>query len=71
MMIPNKALLLFGLFFGIVSLAAAVNYRDIIVEEWNEFKALYKKAYAGDKENQFRLTVFAEVDLMNILVGLV
>lgn len=60
-MIPIKPLL-FGLVFTILSLTAAINYRDIVVEEWNEFKALYKKVYDGYEEDQFRLTVFAEVE---------
>lgn len=58
-MIPIKSLLLFGLLFGILSLAVSFSYSDILKEEWNEFKALYQKVYAEDE--QFRMGVFAKV----------
>lgn len=59
-MISIKRYLLVGLVFGILSLAVAITYRDIIEEEWKEFKGLHNKSYESN-ENRFRLKVFAEV----------
>lgn len=55
--------ILAGLVFAIFSLAAAasLSYRDVVVQEWNAFKALYKKNYYNESVDKFRLSVFTEV----------
>lgn len=54
--------ILAGLVFAIFSLAAAasLSYRDVVVQEWNAFKALYKKNYYNESVDKFRLSVFTE-----------
>jgi len=40
-------------------LVSAINYRDILLEEWSAYKNLYKKNYENNEE-EFRFKVFME-----------
>ena len=51
-----KSIILLSIFFAF---SQAINYRDILLEEWNTFKQLYKKEYAFD-EDDFRFKVYME-----------
>lgn len=47
---------------GLTSLglaSAAINYREVLTEEWNLFKQVHAKQY-GDHEDNFRFKVFME-----------
>lgn len=43
-----------------ISFAVVVTYRDVLREEWNEFKAKYNKSYADQTEDNYRFKVFLE-----------
>lgn len=40
--------------------AAVVTYRDVLTEEWNEFKARYNKSYEDKSEDNYRFKIFLE-----------
>lgn len=44
---------------SLIVLGEAINYRDILTEEWNAFKTLYRREYGSDEE-EFRFKVFME-----------
>lgn len=44
---------------SLIALSEAINYRDILMEEWNAFKTLYRREYGSDEE-EFRFKVFME-----------
>ncbi len=46
-------------FASLLALSEAINYRDILLEEWNAFKTLYQREYGSDEE-EFRFKVFME-----------
>lgn len=39
---------------------AAITYRDVLSEEWNEFKTKYNKSYPEPTEDQMRFKIFLE-----------
>lgn len=54
---------LFGLLLAGIAVGAAlavVTYRDVLTEEWNEFKLKYNKSYADESEDKFRFKVFLD-----------
>jgi len=55
----KSLVLLSVLLSSCLALAHAINYRDILREEFNAFKSLYRKAYGADEE-EFRFKVFME-----------
>jgi cathepsin L len=52
-----KILLFLALF---ISLSYAVKFADLAKEEWEEFKALYNKAYKDETEERFRYKIYVE-----------
>jgi len=44
---------------SLIAFSEAINYRDILMEEWNAFKTLYRREYGSDEE-EFRFKVFME-----------
>lgn len=44
----------------VVASVAIVTYRDVLNEEWNEFKAKYNKTYADKSEDNYRFKLFLE-----------
>lgn len=55
----KSLVLLSVLLSSCLALASAINYKDILQEEWNAFKSLYKKSYEPHEED-FRFKVFME-----------
>lgn len=43
-----------------LAFAATVTYRDVLREEWNEFKARYGKSYEDESEDNYRFKIFLE-----------
>ena len=43
-----------------VSASSALNFRDVVVEEWNTFKAVHGKSYEGPNEEKFRMKIYME-----------
>ena len=43
-----------------VSVSSALNFGDVIVEEWNTFKAAHGKSYKGPTEEKFRMKIYME-----------
>lgn len=43
---------------AITSVLAVVTYRDVLSEEWQEFKAKYNKNYTDESEDNYRFKVF-------------
>jgi len=43
-----------------LSVAVVVTYRDVLREEWNEFKARYNKTYVDQTEDNYRFKIFLE-----------
>lgn len=57
----QKLLLLIVVLAAVVSSTlAAVNYRQVLQEEWNEFKDRYNKKYANTVEDKFRFELFVQ-----------
>ncbi|CAH2257597.1 jg23302 [Pararge aegeria aegeria] len=52
-----KSLLVISL---VVAAASAVNFLDLIREEWNTFKLEHEKTYESETEERFRMKIFAE-----------
>lgn len=44
--------------FAITSVLAVVTYRDVLREEWQEFKVRYNKTYEDESEDNYRFKVF-------------
>ena len=54
-------LLLFALALTAISAASALSFMDVLVEEWNTFKAAHGKAYSGGPvEEKFRMKIFMQ-----------
>lgn len=51
-------ILSFALAIIVVPTIAVVTYRDVLNEEWNEFKLKYNKTYADKSEDNYRFKIF-------------
>lgn len=60
-MVARKSLLAFLVLGCIASIAlASITYREVVTEEWNEFKEKYNKSYPNQTEDNYRFKIFLE-----------
>ena len=43
------------LFTTLVSASSALNFMDVVAEEWNTFKTAHRKSYESPMEEKFRM----------------
>lgn len=58
--LQSSLLLAFVLAALVTSSLAVVTYRDVIMEEWNEFKVRYNKTYPSESEDNYRFKLFVD-----------
>jgi len=51
------SLALFGL---VIAQTYAVNFFEVVVEEWELWKSVHQKTYANAEEEKFRMKIFME-----------